>query len=207
VEIVAPAPGECRPDFWLSVPFIARERQNMTAVLMVRHGSERYGEMVLIEFPRDDRVPGPAQVRTIVEQDPLISQQLSFWRTGGNAVDLGRIRVVPLDSTVLYVQPLFLSASQGSIPQLTRVIVSDGTSVSFAESLPGAIDGLYGAAARPAADEDSIPPDPGTWALEALQLLEDAQQRIRDGDFAAFGEALERLERLLRRASAETAAR
>ena len=197
VELVAPAPGETRADFWISVPFIARERQNMPAVLLVRHGIERYGETVLVEFPRDAFVPGPTQVRTIVEQDPGISQQLSLWREGGSDVDLGRIRVVPLDSTVLYVQPLFLSASQGSIPQLSRVIVSDGTAVYMAETLSTAVDGLGEGTVRPERPIVEVG-EAGGWAGEALQLLEEARMRLRDGDFAGFGDALERLERTLR---------
>lgn len=202
VELVAPAPGEARADFWLSVPFIARERQNMTAVLLVRHGAERYGETVLVRFPRDAFVPGPTQVRTIVEQDPGISQQLSLWRDLGSSADLGRIRVVPLDSAVLYVQPLFLSASQGSIPQLTRIVVSDGTSVYMAETTASAIDGLGEGTVRPEQPDTEVE-EVGGWAGEALQLLEEARSRLRQGDFAGFGEALERLERVLRSARAE----
>lgn len=202
IELMAPLPGEDRPSFLLSVPFIARERQNMTALLLVRHGSERYGEKQLVVFPRDERVPGPPQVRTIVEQDPMISQQLSLWRQGGSSVELGRIRAVPLDSGVIYVQPLFLSASQVSIPQLHRVIVSDGTVVGMAETLGAAVNGLYGRRA------DTPPPEgpvlPGRWAADAVDLLEEAESRLREGDLAGFGVIWERLQRLLRQAAAET---
>lgn len=199
VEIVAPAPGELHPDFWISIPFIARERQNMVALLLLRHGAERYGETVLVRFPRDAFVPGPTQIRTLVEQDPGISQQLSLWRDRGSSVDLGRIRVVPLDSTVLYVHPLFLSASQGSIPQLRRVVVSDGSSVYMAETLAAAIDGLGEGRVRPEQPRGTEIQGEG-WAAEALQVLEEARARLRDGDFAGFGDALQRLERLLRAA-------
>jgi uncharacterized membrane protein (UPF0182 family) len=202
VDLVAPIPGEERPDFWLTVPFNARERQNMTAMLYVRHGPDRYGEMVLIEFPRANRVPGPTQVRAIFEQDPVISQQLSLWRTSGSDVSVGRIRVVPIDSTVLFVQPLFLSASQGgSIPQLPYVVVSDGTSLHMDVTLASAIDGLYGGAGRTRRPDTTVEEGTTGWAADALQLLERAQQRLREGDFAGFGSALEELERLLRRQS------
>jgi uncharacterized protein len=202
IELMAPVPGESRPSFMLSVPFIARERQNMTAMLLVRHGLERYGQKQLIVFPRDERVPGPTQVRTIVEQDPAIAQQLSLWRQGGSTVELGRIRTIPLDSGVVYVQPLFLSATQGSIPQLHRVIVSDGTVVGMAETLAAAVNGLYGRRSDTVRGSD-VPLVSGRWAADAVELLEEAESRLRDGDLAGFGAVWERLQRLLRRAAAE----
>jgi uncharacterized membrane protein (UPF0182 family) len=200
VELVGMIPGETESDYWLSVPFIARERQNMTAMLFIRHGAEHYGETVLVEFPRESFVPGPPQVRTLVEQDPGISNQLTLWRDGGSSADLGRIRVIPLDTTVLYVQPLFLSASVGSIPQLTQIIASDGQSVFMAETLAAAVDGLGGRAPRTPGRNVSAPSVEGDVPEDALQLLEEARRRLQNGDFAGFGEALDRLERLLREA-------
>jgi hypothetical protein len=205
VDLVVSAPGESRPDFWLTVPFNALERQNMTAMLYVRHGADRLGEMILLEFPRGNRVPGPTQVRAIVEQDPTISSQLSLWRrTSGSEVHLGRIRVLPLDGNVLYVQPLFLSATQtGSVPQLPLVVVSDGTSLNMEPTLAAAVDGLYDGTPRTrrpevTAEEVGVG---GGWADQALQLLDQARERLREGDFAGFGDALEQLERLLRQLS------
>jgi hypothetical protein len=187
------------------VPFNALERQNMTAMLYVRHGADRLGEMILLEFPRGNRVPGPTQVRAIVEQDPTISSQLSLWRrTSGSEVHLGRIRVLPLDGNVLYVQPLFLSATQtGSVPQLPLVVVSDGTSLNMEPTLAAAVDGLYDGTPRTrrpevTAEEVGVG---GGWADQALQLLDQARERLREGDFAGFGDALEQLERLLRQLS------
>src|SRR5690606_32003929 len=117
-------PGEERAEFVLSVPFVARQRQNMTAVLLARNDPPNYGHLVLLELPRNQQVPGPAQVEILIEQDPTISQQLSWWRQSGSDVDLGRLRIVPLDSTFLYVEPLVLSGQGHSTPQLQRLLAS-----------------------------------------------------------------------------------
>ncbi|HSJ13523.1 MAG TPA: hypothetical protein VK939_03855, partial [Longimicrobiales bacterium] len=136
-------------------------------------------------------------------------------RQRGTSVDIGRLRIVPLDSTLLYVRPLFLTAAnqEGAIPQLQRVIVSDGARVDWGESLDEAIGRLYaGGAAPPAAA--GAPVTPGTpvtpsaaWPEEALRLYDEAQARLREGDFAGFGAAWARLRETLQRAAREGASR
>jgi hypothetical protein len=199
-------PGEERATFLLTLPFIARERQNMTAILFVRNDPARYGEKVLLELPRDGQTLGPSQVRAIIEQDAAIAPLLTLWRGSGRHVDLGRLRVLPVDSAMLYVQPLFLSAvaaagGGGSIPQLHRVIVSDGSEVSMAETLRAALATLYDPDNRPGPTgiEAAPLPVPGqSWPAQALSLFEEAERRLRAGDFRGFGEALDELEALLR---------
>jgi hypothetical protein len=183
----------------------------MTAILLVRNDPARYGEKVLLELPRDGQTLGPTQVRAIIEQDATIAPLLTLWRGSGRDVDLGRLRVLPVDSAMLYVQPLFLSAvaasgSGGSIPQLHRVIVSDGSEVSMAETLRDALATLYEEGSRPpeTGSMDPTLPVPGqSWPAQALSLLEEAERRLRAGDFSGFGEALDELEALLRRLADE----
>jgi hypothetical protein len=150
-------------------------------------------------------------VQSLIEQEPTISAQLSLWRQRGTVVDLGRLRIVPLDSTLLYVRPLFLTArdQEGAIPQLQRVIASDGENVAMAETLAAAITQLY-AGSRTPAGEPAAPsaPPPGAaanWPVEALQLYEEAQARLRDGDFAGFGAVWARLRETLERAARQGA--
>jgi uncharacterized membrane protein (UPF0182 family) len=159
--------------------------------------------MTVLELPRDQQITGPSQVHTIIEQDPMISQQLSLWRGAGSNVEYGRFRVIPLDNSVLYIRPLFLSSAASSIPQLSRVIVSDGTAVNMAQTLAEAVNGLYGrSVAAPAAGSRSAPTGSAeSWARDALQMLEEADRRLRNGDFAGFGERWSALEQLLQRAS------
>jgi uncharacterized protein len=195
--MMAPLPGEAEPEFLLLNAFIARERQNMTALLIARNDPPHYGELVLLEMPRDDQIRGPSQVQSIIEQDPVISQQLSLWRQGGRNVDLGRLRIMPTDNSILYIQPLFLSAQERGIPQLQRVIVSDGTAVAMAEDFRGAVAALggerHGAAGAATAGRgsrrraDAGPAE--AWRARALELMREADARLREGDFAGFGAA------------------
>ncbi|MBI4544184.1 MAG: UPF0182 family protein [Gemmatimonadetes bacterium] len=210
IYAMARLPAESQAELLLLLPFIARERQNMTALLVARSDPPHYGEMVLLELPRDQQIPGPGQVQTLIEQDPVISAQLSLWRQAGSNVDLGRLRVVPLDSTFLYLEPLFLSAQGSPIPALHRVVLSDGRAVSMAPTLAEALRALQTgapeAAPRAAGPQSVAERPPGraeNWPRRALELLEEAERRLRRGDYAGFGASLTELRELLLRQARE----
>lgn len=203
--ITAPMPGEQDPEFLLQSAFIARERQNLTGILVARSDPPNYGQLVLLEMPRDDQIRGPSQVTSIIEQDPVISQQLSLWRQAQRNVERGNLRMVPTDSSILYIVPLFLSAQDRGIPQLQQVIATDGTAVSMAADLQGAIAGVISgspARASQTAGETEAPaavtPAPSDdWRVRAMELMRQADERLRAGDFAGFGAAWNQLRILL----------
>lgn len=216
VYLSAQLPGAGEPEFLAVLPFIARQRQNLTALLAARNDPPHYGELVLLELPRDEQIRGPGQVQSLIEQQPAISSQLSLWRQRGTSVDIGRLRIVPLDSTLLYVRPLFLTAlnQEGAIPQLQRVIVSDGANVEWGETLDEAIARLYAgtaAATIPAADAPTAAAAAAApsadWPAEALRLYDEAQARLREGDWAGYGAALSRLREILQQAARASAPR
>jgi uncharacterized protein len=204
--VMAPLPGGTDPEFLLLNAFIARGRQNMTALLVARSDPPHYGELVLLQMPRDEQIRGPSQVQSVIEQDPIISQQLSLWRQQGSNVDLGRLRVIPTANSILYVEPLFLSARERGIPQLQRVIVSDGIAVAMAGDVRSAVAALVGdvPVEQPdAATEGAVEVEPRDavageeWRRRAVELLREAEDRLRAGDFAGFGAAWNRLRTLL----------
>jgi uncharacterized protein len=207
--MMTPLPGDTNPEFLLTTPFIARERQNMTALLVARNDMPHYGQLLLLEMPRDEQIRGPSQLQSIIEQDPVISQQLTLWRQGGRTVELGRLRIIPTAGSILYVQPLFLSAQERGIPQLQRVIVSDGTAVTMAEDFRTAISALSGELLDAATRRAETGPRRGApdtaagtagleaWQAQALELMREADARLRAGDFAGFGAAWNRLRTLL----------
>ncbi|NIP57089.1 MAG: hypothetical protein GWM92_03075, partial [Gemmatimonadetes bacterium] len=135
-------PGDADPGFHLTTVFVPAGRQNLTGILVARSDPERYGELLLVDVPVEDQVPGPRQVEALVEQDPVISQQFSLWRTGGSQVWTGHLHLVPVGGSLLYMEPIFLAAEQDAIPELRRFVLSDGTRVVMAADLPSALGAL-----------------------------------------------------------------
>jgi uncharacterized protein len=202
-------PGERRVEFVAMMPFLARQRETMTSLIVARSDPPHYGELLLLELPREHPFRGPTLFKTLVEQDPDIAPQLSLWRQTSD-VRLGQVRVVPLEGMILYVQPLYQSARGSPVPQLHRVIVGDGNAVRMEPTLAAAIAALAGQEQRttavsrgPAeADGAAVPAGPRQpWAREALELLEEADRRLRSGDWSGFGAVWEELQRTLQRAN------
>ena len=198
-------PGQEQPEFLLSTVFIPAGRQNLTGFLAARNDPPHYGELHLYDIAVEEQVPGPRQVEALVEQDPVISQQFSLWRQGGSQVWSGHLHVVPVGPSILYLEPIFLAAEADAIPELRRFVVSDGRRVAMEETLAEAISSLAQATGGeapqiPAGEMDvgALPGERGAWPREALDLLEEAEERLREGDWAGFGSALDELRSLLR---------
>jgi len=205
-------PGEEERDFLLTSVFVPRGRQNLTAMLAASSDPDRYGKLVLFDVPVEDQVPGPRQVEALIEQDPVISQQFSLWRTGGSQVWTGHLHLVPVGRSLLYMEPVFLAAEEDAIPELRRFVVSDGYRVAMEETLQETILALArtadaaGPQSMLAEGSLNLPSlDTDQWPVEALALLEVADAALRTGDFQGFGEALDELRALLERLSSGAA--
>ena len=170
VNMMLQIEGTPRPQFVSVLPFTARERQNLTAILIAQHDSTAYGKLTLIDLSGEEQIKGPGQIQSLIEQDPEISQQLALWRQRGTNVELGQLRIIPAGNSILYVEPLFIAAEDKAIPQLHRVLVSDGTNAVMAETLPEAVQKLAmrngGTSSFTGADADAFPPA-GTGARGA----------------------------------------
>jgi len=199
-------PGDVEPRFNLTTVFVPAGRQNLTGLLAGRTDAHGVPELDLLDVPVADQVPGPRQIEALAEQDPIISQQFSLWRTGGSEVWTGHLHLLPIGGRMLYVEPVFLAAEAESIPELRRFLVSDGLRVVMAEQLADAMT-LLGGAGEHIAGQGSPPGADGTtegapvWPAEALRLLERAEERARSGDWEAYGAALTELRTLLERLS------
>jgi uncharacterized membrane protein (UPF0182 family) len=201
-------PGEEDSEFLLTTVFVPAGRQILTALLAARCDAEGYGDLLLYDITVDEQVPGPRQVEALIEQDPEISQQFSLWRQGGSQVWTGHLHVVPVGRTLLYLEAIFLAAEADAIPELRRFVVSDGQRVAMEPTLEEAITALALAGGDTELLLPSLEPgeggeaaagiSPARWPLEALDLLDRAEERLRAGDWTGFGEALEELRTLLR---------
>lgn len=195
-------PGEEDARFHLSTVFVPAGRQNLTAILVGRTDPSGVPELVIFDFPVEDQVRGPRQIEALVEQDPVISQQFSLWRAGGSQVWTGHLHLVPVGRRLLYMEPVFLAAETDAVPEIRRFVVSDGLRVAMTENLGDAIAALAGLSAEsdPAsAGAAAFPGSTEGWPTEALELLDRAEVRLRNGDWQGFGQALQELRALLER--------
>ncbi len=121
--VIMRLPGAEKEEFLLIMPFTPNTRPNMVAWLGARSDGAAYGSSVLYRFSESTTVFGPAQVEAAINQDPTISAQRSLWDQQGSRVILGNLIIVPVEDSLLYVQPLYLVSEQTQLPQLKRVIV------------------------------------------------------------------------------------
>ncbi len=138
-------PGEEKPEFLLMLPFTPQEKPNMVAWLAARCDGENYGKLLLYNFAKTEQVWGPIQIEASINQDPDISEKISLWNQSGSAVTQGNLLVIPIDGSVLYVEPIYLRATQEAIPELKRVVVARGDGkVVMRQTLSEALEALLG---------------------------------------------------------------
>ena len=188
---------EAPPEFILILPLSPANRDNMIAWMAARNDAPNYGEVVVYRFPKDRLAFGPMQVESRINQDPVISQQLTLWNQEGSRVIRGNMMVIPIENTLMYVEPLFLQAERSQLPELKRVIVTSGARIVMAESLDTAIALLLGRGR-----ETPPPVESGAGGAElirqAREAYERAQSLLRQGDFSGYAREIERLGALLR---------
>jgi uncharacterized protein len=204
--VLVKLPGEEKLEYLIMTPMTPSNRDNMIAWVAGKCDLPDYGEMIAFELPKERLIYGPLQIEAMIDQDDVISQQLSLWDQRGSRVIRGNLVVIPLDHSFLYVEPVYLIAEETNIPQLRRVIVVYGKKVSMQPTLEGALRAVFGAAPAGGGGAAASPPRsgeaPGRTApalREARQLFERAEDALRNGKWEAFGRAMEALGAFLRR--------
>ena len=201
--LIAKLPDFEEEEFILITPYTPVNKNNMIAWLAARNDDEEYGELLVYKFPKDKLIYGPMQVEALIDQDSEISQQITLWSQSGSAVIRGNLLVIPIEDSVFYVEPLYLRAEQGEIPQLRRVIVSDGSEVSMAVDLDTAIRLLFGKALGEIKEEvmDRIILEEGTTLNSLIenanQYYLNATNAAQEGKWTEYGENLENLKNAL----------
>jgi uncharacterized membrane protein (UPF0182 family) len=173
----------------------------MTAWLAARSDPVGYGEMRSFVFPRQLNVPGPEQIQARINQDPLVSQQITLWDQSNSIVRYGNILVIPIEDSLLYVQPLYLEASKGALPELKRVVVVSGSVIKMGETLEEALDAVFGGGEGAQLEGPGTPVTPvtpgGSAVAQALQHLQRADQALRNGDLATYQHEVNEAKRIL----------
>ncbi len=202
-------PGETRAEFIQMLPFTPRRRDNLASWMVARSDGEHYGKLVVFQFPKQKLVFGPRQVVARINQDQVISPQITLWSQQGSEVIQGTLMVIPIEESLIYVRPLYLRAQAGRIPELTRVIVAYNNRIVMDRTLDAAIAQLFGGKPAPPPERSPHPgaTGPETAEHESMQALttqaretyERALEAQRSGDWAKYGEEIKRLGELLER--------
>jgi uncharacterized membrane protein (UPF0182 family) len=202
-HIVMRLPDEAQAEFIYMVPFTPRGKDNLAAWMVARNDGDAYGKLRVYLLPRQSLVFGPTQIENRINQNTEVSRQVSLWDQAGSRVIRGDLLVIPIEESLLYVQPLYLQAEGGRIPELKRVIVAYNNQVVMQETLDAALAVMFGGstgqrveAAR--SDTAGAPAPTGSAAFrglvaEARRRYEAAMQAQRDLDWTRYGEEIRRL--------------
>ncbi|MCH8077696.1 MAG: UPF0182 family protein, partial [SAR324 cluster bacterium] len=206
-------PEEDKEEFILMLPFTPARKDNMAAWMVARSDGDLLGKLVVYIFPKQKLIFGPQQMAARFNQDPQVSPLITLWNQSGSTVSLGTLLVIPIETSLIYIQPLYLKADEGSIPELKRVIVGYQNKIEMAENLEDALAQIFGdgtrtEAASAAKDASSIPaaalipgtpaaPVRGTLSERARGHYRTLSKARRDGDWARFGAELKALGRVI----------
>ncbi len=208
-HMVMRLPEERQAEFIFMVPFTPSGKDNLASWMVARNDGEHYGQLIVYRFPKQSLVYGPAQIVNRINQDPEISRQISLWDQHGSEVIRGNLLVIPIEKSLVYVQPIYLRSEGGGIPELKRVVVAYQNQVVMEETLEAGLARLFSGAAAPAtvAAEPSPGARPGDGRAadltsQAVQLYQSAIAAQRAGDWARYGADLARLGEVLRQLQA-----
>jgi uncharacterized protein len=206
--VIMRLPGATTPRFMLILPFTPANKDNMIAWLAADTNGEQDtpapSNLLLYEFPKQKLVFGPRQIEARIDQEPSISQQFTLWNQSGSKVIRGDLIVVPIDQSLMYVEPIYLRAEQGELPELKRVIVADGEKVIMSETFTGALASMFGESPITATPTRTTPTGQTTLAQQALATFQKAQTALKQGNWAEYGRYQQELEQVLQQLSQQT---
>jgi hypothetical protein len=192
-------PGQEEAEFLLILPFTPANKDNAIAWMAARSNGKDYGKLLLYEFPKQKLVYGPRQIEARIDQEPQISQQFSLWNQAGSRVIRGDLLVIPIEQSLLYVEPVYLRAEQGELPQLKRAIVVYDKAVVMEESLSKSLAAIFGSEELPKARGEGS----SRLAQSALETYQKAQEALKQGNWAEYGRYQQQLQEILEQLSNE----
>lgn len=194
-------PGQSEAEFVLMLPYTPLNRNNMIGWLAAGNDGDSYGRLQLYHFPRGQLVEGPSQIEAYIDQDPYISQQITLWDQGGSEVIRGNLLTIPVNGSILYVEPLYISAANRSVPEMRQVIVYYNNVLVMERSLDLALERIFGVIED---EEPYVPGEPGPITGDLQELVEQIntaytrmEQAAREGRWGDYGRYLDELGSLI----------
>jgi len=207
--VVAALPGEERVEFLLILPFTPRNKDNLIGLMVARCDGDNLGELLFLQLSKQTLILGPMQVEARINQDQDISKDLTLWNQQGSQVLRGQMLVLPVEDTFLYVEPIYIQAAEGRMPQLKKVVLAMGNSLIYRDTYAEALQELTGlrepggvpppaqaaGAAPEAAVSGTADPRLGTIRRHLLRYRE----LVAQGKWVDAGKELEAVQQLLDR--------
>ncbi len=199
--IVTRLPGEKEAEYILMLPYTPNGRPNMIAWMCARMDGEGYGKKLVYRFPKQETVYGPMQIESRINQDTEISRQLTLWDQKGSSAVRGNLLVIPINNSILYIEPLYLQSQNSQMPELKRIIAAYGNRVVMEENLDKALVAIFGGEQQPPTVSPTTPSaSAGTQASTvpelsklARQYYDQANERLKAGDWAGYGDNINKL--------------
>lgn len=207
-------PSEEAAEFVLSIPYTPLDRQNMIAFLIARNDGENYGKLRLYEFPKNKTIIGPEQIEARISNNDVISRDLALWDSRGSQVIRGHLLTIPIEDSILYIEPLYIRAgSENAIPEVRRIIGVYGDRVVMDDNLEKVIERLFDRSLPTTGDldVDDIPVDDPSAEVPILDgdyeelimrantLYEEAQDALRSGELGEYQRKVNEIGEILRR--------
>jgi uncharacterized membrane protein (UPF0182 family) len=203
--VVATVPGSEKPEFLLLIPFTPRTKDNLISLMLARCDGENLGELVVLLLSKQELIFGPMQIAARINQDPVISKDLSLWNTQGSQVHRGQTLVLPVGNTFLYVDPIYIQATESKMPQLKRVVLAVGNRLVYADTYEDALKQLSSGGQQLIKEANAPPPPPGAGqppqppnADPRLERIRQHLRRYRElasqGKWSEAGKELEAIE-------------
>jgi hypothetical protein len=199
--LVTRLPGEEKAEYILMLPYTPNGRPNMIAWMCARMDGDAYGKKLVYRFPKQETVYGPMQIESRINQDTEISRQLSLWNQRGSSTLRGNLIIIPINNSILYIEPLYLQSENGQMPELKRIIAAFGNKVVMEETLDRALVAIFGDGKQPSPVSPTTPTvTPGAPANTiqelsnlARQYYDSANERLKAGDWAGYGDNINKL--------------
>ena len=199
-------PDEKKAEFINMIPFTPKSKQNMTAIMMARNDGNRYGQLLVYKFPKNKTVYGPMQIEAQIDQNTEISKEFSLWNSSGSKYRRGDLFVIPINHSIMYVEPVYLEASNQAIPEMKRVIVAYGDKIAYESTLEDALADLFGedensgqsqSASASSGKNNSGKSNTKELIQKANEAYENAVNAQKSGNWKKYGDYLDELEKYL----------
>ncbi|MBL7160529.1 MAG: UPF0182 family protein [Candidatus Aenigmarchaeota archaeon] len=197
--IIMRLPGESSEEFILMLPFVPRGKDNLIGWMAARSDGANYGKLTVFRFSKQELIYGPLQIEARIDQNTDISALFTLWSQAGSSVIRGNTLVIPIEDSILYIEPVFLEATEkGTLPQLKRVIVAYGNRLTMQPTLQGALDVIFGIAPEEPTGGVTAPEGTPEEVLEQVATIyQDAQDALKAGDLKEYARIMEQIGEIL----------